>query len=142
MPMNSSLTSSLSEFSKGRQATEPSNTPPRRTTARNLITRARLGLGKLISSAVARVLMIFFVGFAAGMAWQSYGGAARTAIAGWSPHLSWLAPAAAPGSTSPERLKAMSLALASARQSLDRLATEMNKLPAQDGSAPRRRAAH
>jgi hypothetical protein len=41
--------------------------------------------------------------------------------------------AAAPGGTSPERLKAMSLALAAARQSLDKLATEISKLPAQDG---------
>jgi len=49
--------------------------------------------------------MIFIVA-AAGIAWQSYGGAARKAIASWSPHLGWLAPAAVSGGTSPERLKA------------------------------------
>ncbi len=97
-------------------------------------------LGKLVSFAFARVLMIFLVGFAAGLAWQSYGDAARKAIAGWSPRLGWLAPATAPGGTSPERLKAMSLALATARQSLDKLATEISKVQAQDRDAPRRRA--
>jgi len=45
-----------------------------------------------------------------------------------------LAPAAVPTGTSPERLKAMSLALAAARQSLDKLATEISKLQAQDNS--------
>jgi hypothetical protein len=81
--------------------------------------------------------MIFVVGFAAGVAWQSYGGSARKAVASWSPHLSWLAPAGA--GTSSERLKAMSLALASARQALDKLAIEIGKLEAQGGDAPRRR---
>jgi hypothetical protein len=140
MPMNSSLTSSLSEFSKGRQATEPSTKSPSHRTARNLITTARLWLGKLVSFVAARVLVIFFVGFAAGIAWQSYGGAGREAIAGWSPRLAWLAPAGAPGGTSPDRYKAMSLALATARQSLDKLGTEIGKVQAQDG-VPRRRAA-
>jgi hypothetical protein len=133
MPMNSSLTSSLSEFSKGRP-----DKPLRGSTVRNLITAARLWLGKLVSFAVVRVLLIFFVGFAAGIAWQSYGGAGRKAIAAWSPHLAWLAPAA--DDTSADRFKAMSLALATARQSLDKLATEIGKVQAQDG-VPRRRAA-
>ena len=138
--MNPNLTSTLSEFSKDRPATERSNDRPLHRTAWNLITRVRLWLGKLVSFAFARVLMIFLVGFAAGLAWQSYGDAARKAIAGWSPRLGWLAPATAPGGTSPERLKAMSLALAGARQNLDKLATEINKLPAQDGDASGRRA--
>jgi hypothetical protein len=130
MPMNASLTSSLSESAKGRLATEPSNKPPR-------LTAVWLWLGELVSSAAARVLMIFFVGFVAGIAWQSYGGTARQAIAGWSPHLAWLAPAGAPGGMSADRFKAMSLALATARQSLDKLGTEMSK--AQDGDGPPRR---
>src|SRR5258706_3541481 len=138
MPMNPSLTSAVSEFSKGR--TERSNKPSLRTLVRNLIARVRLWLGKLVSFAFARVLMICMVGFDAGIAWQSYGGAARKAIAGWSPRLGWLAPATAPGGTSPERLKAMSLALAAAGQSLDKLAIEISKLPAQDGDSPRRRS--
>jgi hypothetical protein len=82
--------------------------------------------------------MIFIVGFAAGIAWQSYGGAARKAIASWSPHLSWLAPL--PSGASPERLKATTLALNATRQSLDKLANEISKLEAQGGDVPRRRA--
>jgi hypothetical protein len=141
MPMNSNLTSSLSEPSKGRLATEPSNKPPRHQTVRTLITTARLCLGKLISFAVARALMIFFIGFAAGIAWQSYSGAERKTIAGWSPYLAWVAPAAAPASPSADRFKAMSLALASTRQSLDKLAKEISKAQAQDSDAPRRKTA-
>src|SRR5262249_23156356 len=90
MPMNFSLVSAY--FSKGRRPTEPSNEPLLHHTARNLITRAWSWLGKVVSFAFARVLMIFFIGFAAGLAWQSYGDAARKAIASWSPHLAWVAP--------------------------------------------------
>jgi hypothetical protein len=74
------------------------------------------------------------------IAWQSYGGGVRKAIAGWSPRLAWLAPAPAPSGGSAERFKAVSLALASARQSLDKLSTEINRLEVQGGDAPRRRA--
>jgi hypothetical protein len=146
MLMNPSLTSTLSEFSKksdfskGPLAVEPANQPPRRAAGLNLITKARLWLGKLVSFALARVLMIFFIGFAAGIAWQSYGGAGRKAIAGWSPHLDWVAPAATPAGNSAERLKAASLALAAVRQSVDRLTAELNKLQAEGGDAPRRRS--
>jgi hypothetical protein len=134
--MNPNLTSAVSEFSKGR--TERSNKPSLRTLVQNLIARVRLWLGMLLSFAFVRVMIILVVGFAAGAAWQSYGGAARKAIASWSPHLGWLAPA--PGGTSPERLKATTLALAAARQSLDKLANEISKLEAQGGDVPRRRA--
>jgi hypothetical protein len=133
--MNSSLASA--DFSKGRVASERSNKPSLRTSVRNVITRACSWLGKVVSFAFARVLMIFVLGFAAGVAWQSYGGTARNTIASWSPHLAWVAPAAAPVGTSPERVKTMSLALATARQSLDKLATEISKLPTQ-GTSDRR----
>jgi hypothetical protein len=138
MPMNSSLAST--DFSKGRPAAERSNKLRLPATMRNLITRIRLWLGKLFSLAFARVLLIFLLGFAAGIAWQSYGGGVRKAIAGWSPRLAWLAPAPAPSGGSAERFKAVSLALASARQSLDKLSTEINRLEVQGGEAPRRRA--
>jgi hypothetical protein len=78
--------------------------------------------------AFARLVIAFFLGVAATLAWQSYGRASRTAIAGWSPHLGWLAPAATPAGTSPERLKATSVALAAVRQSVDKLTTEIGKL--------------
>jgi hypothetical protein len=136
MPMNSSLAST--DFSKGRPAAERSNKLRLPATMRNLITRIRLWLGKLFSLGFARVLLIFLLGFAAGIAWQSYGGGVRKAIAGWSPRLAWLAPAPSGGSA--ERFKAVSLALASARQSLDKLSTEINRLEVQGGEAPRRRA--
>src|SRR5712675_3576128 len=99
----------ISELSRSRPAAESSNKPRLRATIRNLITRIRLWLGKLFSFAFARVLMIFLVGFAAGIACQSYGGAARKTIAGWSPHLAWLAPATVPSGGSAERFKAVSL---------------------------------
>jgi hypothetical protein len=127
--MNPNPASSLSEFAKGR---------PERSTKMsfraisNLIVRVRLWLGKLVSFAFARVLMIFVVGFAAGVAWQSYGGEARKTIASWSPYLAWLATAPASAGTSAERLKATSLALAEARQSFDKLTTAISKLQAQD----------
>jgi hypothetical protein len=78
--------------------------------------------------------MIFVAGFAAGMIWASYNGAARKAIAGWSPYLSWIAP-----TTSSERFRTMEVALATARQSLNKLANEMSRLEAQGVDAPPRR---
>jgi hypothetical protein len=87
-----------------------------------------------------RYLIAFFIGVAAVLVWQSYGGAAREAIARWSPLLGWLAPPAASvaqaapaasAGASPDQLKATSLALAAVRQSVDKLATEMGKLQAQ-----------
>ena len=71
----------VSELSRSRPATESSNKPRLRTALLSLITRVRLWFGKLTSIAFARVLMIFVVGFAVGMGWQLYGGAARKAIA-------------------------------------------------------------
>src|SRR5258708_39633382 len=112
--MNPNLTSTLSEFSKGRPATERSNDPLLHQTARNLITTVRLWLSKLVSFAFVRVLVIFVIGFAAAFAWQSYGGGVRKAIASLSPSLEWVAPAA-PAGTSSERLKAATLALCPAR---------------------------
>ncbi len=132
--MNPNLTSAVSEFSKGR--TERSNKPSLRTLVQNLIARVQLGLGKLVSFPFVRVLMIFVVGFAAGVVWQSYGGAARKMIASWSPYLGWLAPPTA--SASYERIRAN---LVAARQSLDKLGNDISRLEAQSVDVPRRRAA-
>src|SRR5258708_38598528 len=119
MPMNSSLASA--DFSKGRPAAERSNKLHLPATIRNLITRIRLWFGKLFSLAFVRVLIIFLLGFAASIAWQSYGGGGRKAIAGWSPRLAWLAPAPAPPGGSPRRLTAGAPAPASARPSLRKI---------------------
>jgi hypothetical protein len=68
MPMNSNLTSALSEFTKKSEfsksglAAEFSSEPPSHPSELNLITRARLRLARLIPFAFARVLMIFFIG--------------------------------------------------------------------------------
>ena len=139
--MNSTLASA--DFARSRRPAEPSNQPLLGRTARNLFTKPRLWLGKVASSAFARILMIFVIGFAAGWAWTTYSGAARKAIAGWSPRLAWLAPAAAPAGPSAERLRAASLAVGAARQSIDKAAIEISKLQAQGTSESRsRRASH
>jgi hypothetical protein len=131
--------SAVSEFSRSRPAAEPPGKPRFRTAVRKLIARVWSWLGKLVSFSFARVLLIFLVGFAAGIAWQSYGGGARKVIAGWSPHLAWVAPAPASSDGSTERLKATSLALASVRQSVDKLASEIGKLQPEDAAPQRRR---
>jgi hypothetical protein len=144
MPMNSNLTSALSEFNKRSElsksglAAEFSSEPPLHPSELNVITRARLRLAKLMPFAFARVLMIFFIGVAATLAWQSYGGAAREMIAGWSPHLGWLAPPPARASPSPEQLVATSRGLALMRQNVDKLAADITKLQAiQQGALDR-----
>src|SRR5262249_18018436 len=131
--MNPSPTSTVSALSKDRA--ERSNKPFLRSLVQNLITRVRLSLEKLLSFRYARVVMIFVVGFAAGVVWHSYGSAVRTTIASWSPHLGWLAPPAA--SASYDRMRADLIA---ARRSLDKLGDDMNRLEAQGANVPRRRA--
>src|SRR5712675_1600742 len=147
MPMNPSLTSALSdftkksEFSKSGLAADLSNEPPLHPSELNLITRARLWLGKLVPFAFARFLMIFFTGVAATLSWQAYGSAARETIASWSPHLSWLAPPAAPAGASPDQLVAISRGLAVVRQSVDKLAADITKLQAAAQGTPDRTSA-
>ena len=138
--MSSGLASSLSEFTKKSDfaknplAGQSSNESAPRAGKLNLITRTRAWLGKLVSFAFVRYLLASFIGVAATLAWQSYSGPARATIAGWSPRLAWLAPAAVPGGISPDRIKATSLALAAVHQSVDRLETEISKLERQGGS--------
>ena len=63
--MNPNPTSTGSELSRSRA--ERSNKLSLRAFVGNLILGARLRLGKLVSFPLARVLMVFVVGFAAGM---------------------------------------------------------------------------
>jgi hypothetical protein len=84
-----------------------------------------------------RLLIMFCIGVAVTLAWQSYGDAAREMIANSSPQLSWLAPQAAvaqsatdtiaPATSSPDpqELKAMSADLAAVRQKVDQLAAQV-----------------
>jgi hypothetical protein len=131
--MNPSPTSAAS----GKRSTDPSK-PSVRTPVQNWIARVRFWLGKLASFTSAYldkvpflgtflrlrivwVLTIFVIGVAAGITWGSYG--------------------TVKSRTSSERLKAMSLALSAARQSLDKVANEMNRLEAQGTDVPQRRSA-
>src|SRR5215467_4313547 len=104
----------------------------------------RPSLGKQILRGLARFLIIFCLGVAATLGWQSYGDAAREMIANSYPQLSWLAPQAAPlaqpasdtpapapsATPSPEQqqLKEMSLAFATMRQSVDKLAAGQQQM--------------
>src|SRR5215467_14245498 len=101
----------VSDFSRTRPATESSNKRHPLAAAGSLLKRAILLPGKLVSSTFARVLLIFVVGFAAGITWQSsHADGIRKTIAGWSPRLAWISPAPAHSGASAERLKATSLA--------------------------------
>jgi len=140
--MNPSVTSSLSEstkqseFSNSGLVTELSSEPPLHPSELSWIRRARLRLGKLVPFAFVR---FFFIGVGATLAWQSYGATAREMMAGWSPHLGWLAPPPTPAAASPpEQLVAMSRGLAAMRQDVDKLAADITKLQAiQQGTVER-----
>jgi len=101
----------------------------------------RPSLGKRASRSLTRFLIIFCIGVAATLAWQSYGDAAREMIANSSPELSWLAPQAtplaqtasdmpapAPSATPSPELKQLSLAFATMRQSVDQLAASQQQM--------------
>ncbi|HWN79767.1 MAG TPA: hypothetical protein VNN81_18180 [Bradyrhizobium sp.] len=98
----------------------------------------RSSLGKRALLALVRFLIMFCIGVAATLAWQSYGDAARERIASSYPQLAWLAPQAAPiarsapdtiglaaqAAPSPDQ-HAMLLDLDAVRQSIDRIANNM-----------------
>jgi hypothetical protein len=127
------LGSTQSEFPEDRWPTEPPIQARIRPTDRWI---EQPSLGKRASRALARFLIIFFIGVVAAFVWQSYGDAARQMIANSSPQLRWLAPQiaaqAAPDMAAPtvtatpspdvQQLKAMSLGLAALRQSVEQLA--------------------
>jgi hypothetical protein len=90
----------------------------------------RVPLGKRVSRAVARFLIIFCIGVVATLAWQLDGDAAREVIASSSPRLGWLAPPAAPPMQTvalpPDQgdLRAISFDLAGVRQRVDQIAAQ------------------
>src|SRR5258708_14005282 len=133
MPINPNPTSVGSELSRARAG--HSNKLSLRALGQNLMVRARSWLDTLLSLPYARVVMIFVIGFAAGVVWQSYSSAARKAIASWSPHLTWLAPTA-----SPERIPTTPLPVVAARQTLDRPVNDMITPEVREPNTPRRRA--
>jgi hypothetical protein len=117
--------------------------PPARDPPARPVTRARSSLGRLIPFALARFLMIFFIGVVATLAWQSYGSEARKAIAGW------LAPGpvaqAAPiplADASSDDLLTMSRSLAALRDGVDKLAADITRLQATKQGPPDETSAH
>jgi hypothetical protein len=103
--MSSKLTSALSEFSKGRWASEPSDEPPLHPSELNLAMRVRSWLARLDPLTFTRYLIAFFVGVIATVAWQSYRDGSKDEIV-----------AAAPVNVD------------SVRQSIDKLSAEIAKL--------------
>jgi hypothetical protein len=144
--MSSTLSRTRSEFSTGLWGTEPSvDAPVCPADLKNDRFPSKWpSSGKRASRALARFLIMFCMGIAATLAWQSYGDAAREMIASSSPQLGWLAPQAAlvaqtapnmiapaaPTAPSPDRqqLNATSLSLAALRQSVDQLAAGQEQM--------------
>jgi hypothetical protein len=95
----------------------------------------RPSLGRRASRGLARFLVVFCIGVAATLAWQSYGDVARATIANSSPQLGWLTPRTAsvvptapdlvaPAVAATPDLQKLALGLASVRQSVDQLAAQ------------------
>jgi hypothetical protein len=93
-------------------------------------------LGRRASRGLARFLVVFCIGFAAALVWQSYGDVARATIANLSPQFGWLAPqtasvvptatdVVAPAVAATPDLQQLALGLASIRQSIDQLAAQL-----------------
>jgi hypothetical protein len=104
--------------------------------------RNRPSIVRRAARRVTRFLIVFCIGVATTLAWQSYGDLARAMIANSYPQLGWLAPAAAlVAQTAPDdtaaraptaapsadmqQLKELSLGLDAVRQSVDQLASQV-----------------
>ena len=124
-------------------APTPIRDGPHEPLARDLraepVSRAQSWLDKLVP--FARFLIVFFMGVAATLAWQSHGGAAKVAIASWlAPQVGSAAPSPFTGA-SPDQLAAMSHSLATLRESVDMLAGDIAKLQATKQDTPDRTSA-
>ena len=123
---------------------DPPHEPPARDPSAKPVTGARSWLGKLVPFAFVRFLMIFFIGVLATLACQSYGRAAREAIASWLARQAGPVAQAAPtpfAGASPDQLVAMSRSLAALRESVDKLAADITKLQATKQDTPGRTSA-
>jgi hypothetical protein len=106
-------------------------------------TPARSWLHRQVPFAFIRFLMIFFIGVVATLAWQSYGRAARKAIASWlAPDPVAQAASTAFADASSDDLLAMSRSLAALRDGVDKLAADVTKLQATKQGAPDVASAH
>ncbi len=139
--MSSIPSPTQSEFSPNRRAI-----PSLELSARHDLKTARvlsesLSLKRRAPRAICRFLIVFCLGIAATLGWQSYGDAARVIIANSSEQFGWLAPApieqasdvtvpTAVAASSPdiEELKTMSLGLTIMRQNVDQLITGQEQM--------------
>jgi hypothetical protein len=88
------------------------------------------------SSSLASLLIMFCFGVAVTVAWYTFGGPAREAIAGMSPQLAWMAPppAAQPSPETPaaptidQQLSAALPDIDAVRQNVDRIATLQDRI--------------
>ena len=140
------LLAELEQNSGGRQTNTPEEPRPAlATTDLNAAFRQRgsnnerPSLRKRIARGLARFLIIFGMGIAATLAWQSHDNEIRAIIANSSPQLGWLAPQAALADTAPEtapiapataspenqQLEVMSVSLAAMQQSIDQLTAQL-----------------
>ena len=132
--MDSTFSSRPSELPSSQGAAGSTVGAMTRSSLDAIVTRP--SLVRRASRGLARFLIIFCIGVAATLAWQSYGDAARAMIANSSPQLGWLAPQTAPvaqaapevmapaSAASPD-LQPLALGLASVRQSVDQLAAQL-----------------
>ena len=131
-PMNDAFKPTQTEFPAQLRAARPLNA--KQSSLDTAVMRR--SLGRRVSGALARFIVVSCIGIAATLAWQSYGDAARAMIANSSPQLGWLAPQTAPVQTAPDvvapaaaaaaspDLQRLALGLASVRQSVDQLAAQ------------------
>src|SRR5215831_17505417 len=87
----------------------PDEPPPLRpaTLENNPLPNGQPSLRKRASRTLSRFLIVFCVGVAGTLAWQSYGDAARQMIANSYPLLGWLAPQAKPVAQSTSNMIAL-----------------------------------
>ena len=133
-PMNSTFSQTQSEFATHLEAAGPATNAAIRQSSLDAIIK-RPSLATRASRGLARFLVVFCIGVATTLAWQSYGDTARAVIANSSPQLGWFAPHTAPvvpstpdvappaTAASPE-LQQLVIGLAFVRQSIDQLAAQ------------------
>jgi len=143
--MSAVSSSAQSEFYAGLLPVEPLAEPPpvRPPVLENDQSQndRQPSLRKRVSRAFSRFVIIFCIGGASTLAWQSYGDAARAMIANSYPQLGWLAPQAEPAaqnapelvapSLDQQQLNAISSDLDAVRQGIDRIATSMTAIQEQ-----------
>jgi hypothetical protein len=134
--MDSTLSRTLSKIATHVETAMPEFDTMAQSSLDRITTRP--SLGRRTSLRLTRFLVVFSIGVAASLAWQSYGNAARAMIANSSPQLGWLVPQTVPvvqtapdvvapaaaAAASPD-LQRLALVLASVRQSVDQLAAQL-----------------